>query len=78
MKISCSYNFLAENRFLHIFNMFKILSSRLHYDVIKTSYVDGWYLFWDQWNEETHSYTVVANIRVSEAELDQNLTHLMS
>ena len=28
-----------------------------------TSYEDEWYLFWYQWKEETHSYTVVANIK---------------
>ena len=43
--------------------MFKILRSRLHYDVIVTSYEDGWYLFWYQWKEETHSYTLVASMR---------------
>ena len=41
--------------------MFKFLRSRLHYDVIVTSYVDGWYLFWYQWKEKTYSYTWVAN-----------------
>ena len=55
-----------ENRFLDILwvfpIMFKILRSRLHYDVIVTSYVDGWYLFWYQWKEETDSHTLVANI----------------
>ena len=44
--------------------MFKILRSRLHYDVIMTSYTVGWYLFWYQWIEKTHYYTLVANIRV--------------
>ena len=47
----------------YIFNMFKVLRARLHYDVIVTSYADEWYLFWYQWNEETHSYSVLANIR---------------
>ena len=42
--------------------MFKILRSHLHYDVIVTSYADGWYLFWYHWKEQTHSYTLVANI----------------
>ena len=46
---------------LCIFNMFEIFRSRLHYDVIVTSYAGGWYLFWYQWKEDTHSYTVVAN-----------------
>ena len=52
--------------FVYIFNMFKILRSCLHYDVRVTSNVDGWYLFWYQWKEETYSYTVVANIRVQD------------
>ena len=60
--------FFSQNRFclffVFIFNMLKILRLRLHYDTIVTSYADGWYLFWYQWKEETHSYTVVANIRV--------------
>ena len=32
--------------------------------LILPSYADGWYLFWYQWIEKTHSYTLVANIRV--------------
>ena len=32
--------------------MFKLLRSLLHYDVIVTSYGNGWYLFWYQWKTE--------------------------
>ena len=31
---------------------------------ILTSYADKWYLFWYQWKEKTHRYTLAANIRV--------------
>ena len=33
-----------------------------HYDVIMTSYINGSDLFWYQWKEEVHSYTLVANL----------------
>ena len=52
--------------FVYILNMFTILRLRLHYDVIVTSYADGWYLFWYQWIEEAPGYTFVANIRVQD------------
>ena len=47
-----------------IVNISKILRVRFHYDVIVTSYEDGGYFPWYQWKEETHSYTLVANITV--------------
>ena len=53
--------FLAKNHFclffVYIFNLFKILWSHLHYDIIMTSYADGWCLFWYQWKEETRLYS---------------------
>ena len=60
--------FQPKNTFCLFFvYIFKILRSCLHYDVIMTSYdADGWYLFWYQWKKETHSFTVVANIRVQD------------
>ena len=62
LKIVSSYDYYFYS--LCTFSMFKILRSRLHYDVIVTSYAGGCHLFWYQRKEETHSYTVVANIRV--------------
>ena len=31
-------------------------------DVIVTSYINGWYLFWYQWKEDVHTYTLVVNL----------------
>ena len=31
--------------------------ARSHYDVILTSYIIGWYLFWYQLKEDVHTYT---------------------
>ena len=36
--------------------------ARSHYDVIVTSYINGWYLFWYQWKEDVHTYTLVVNL----------------
>ena len=36
--------------------------ARSHYDVIVTSYINGWYLFWHQWQEDVHTYTLVVNL----------------
>ena len=33
-----------------------------HYDVIVTSNINGWYLFWYQWKEDIHTYTMVVNL----------------
>ena len=52
MKIACLYDFLRKNQFLPIFytqnGHFPILWVRSHYDVIVTSFINGWYLFWYQ------------------------------
>ena len=32
------------------------------HDVIVTSYIIGWYLFWYQWKEGVHNYTPVVNL----------------
>ena len=63
MKIASFYDFLAENQFLPTLcvrygNMFKIWMSGFNYDVKVTSYVNGWYLFWYQWKEETLNYGI--------------------
>ena len=36
--------------------------ARSHYDVIVTSYINGWYLFWYQWKEDVQTYTLVVNL----------------
>ena len=36
--------------------------ARSHYDVIVTSYINGLYLFWYQWKEDVHTYTLVVNL----------------
>ena len=33
---------------------------RAHSDVIV--YINGWYLFWYQWKEDVHTYTLVVNL----------------
>ena len=35
-------------------------------DVIVTSYINGWYLFWYQWKEDVHTYTLVVNLGLYE------------
>ena len=49
-----------------IVNISKISRVRLHYDIIVTSYEDGWYFFLVSMErgDETQSYTFVANIWV--------------
>ena len=32
------------------------------YDIIVTSYINELYLFWYQWKEDIHSYTLVVNL----------------
>ena len=32
------------------------------YDDIVTSYINGWYLFWCEWKEDIHSYTMVVHL----------------
>ena len=47
VKIACFYDFQPKIDFclfvVYIFNIVKILRAHLHYDVIVTSYADGWY-----------------------------------
>ena len=53
--------------FLCIFSMHpKFLRAPWLYDVTVTSYEVQWYSFWYQWIEEVHTYTLVANIGVSD------------
>ena len=33
-----------------------------HYDVIVRSYINGLHLFWYQWKEDVHTYTLVVNL----------------
>ena len=60
------YDFLHKNQFLPIFYAYMAISqflwARSHYDVIVTSYINGWYLFWYQWKEDVHTYTLVVNL----------------
>ena len=37
--------------------------ARSHYDLIVTSYINGWYLFWYQWKEDVHTYTLVVKVK---------------
>ena len=66
MKIACFYDFLRKKLFLPIFYaqmaISQFLWARSHYDVIVTSYINGWYLFWYQWKEDVHTYTLVVNL----------------
>ena len=51
--------FLAKTHFWHVQNIPNFQVN------IMTSYKYSWYLFWYQWKEETHSYTLeVLNIRI--------------
>ena len=60
------YDFLGKNQFLPIFSHKMAISqfswARSHYDVIVTSYINGWYLLWYQWKEDVHTYTLVVNL----------------
>ena len=29
-----------------------------HYDIMVRSYINGWVLFWYQWKEDVHTYTL--------------------
>ena len=66
MKIACLTTFLRKINFVPLFNTqndnFSILRACSHYDVIVTSYVNGWFLFWYQWKEDVHSCTLVVNL----------------
>ena len=65
VNIACFYDLLAKNYFWPIILCtFKIFPNFHVPANIMTSYEDGWYLFWYQWKEEPHSYTLVANTRV--------------
>ena len=41
-----------------------------HYDVKVTSYINGWYLFWYQWEEDVHTYTLVVNLGLYDLSID--------
>ena len=51
--------------FRYIFNASKFLRAHWLYDVTVTSYEVQSYLFWYQWIEKVHTYTLAANIGVS-------------
>ena len=63
MKIACFYDFSRKNQFLPIFCT-QNGHSRSHYDIIVTSYINGWYLFWYQCKEDVRTYTLVVNLRL--------------
>ena len=44
--------------------------ARSHYDLIVTSYINGWYLFWYQWKEDVHTYTLVVNLGLYDLSID--------
>ena len=63
------YDFLQrkKNQFLLIFYTKKMTISQFlracsHQNVIVRSYINGWYLFWHQWKEDVHTYTLVLNL----------------
>ena len=60
MKIACFYDFLRKKSiFAYILRTkwpFLNFRGRAH---IMTSYINGWYLFWYQWKEDVHTYTLV-------------------
>ena len=66
MKIAGFYDFVGKNEFLPIFytqnGHFQFSWARSHYDVMVTSYINGWYLFWYQWKKDVHTYTLVVNL----------------
>ena len=66
MKITRFMIFLRKNKFLSIFYTqnynFSGFECVLTYDIIVRSYINGWYLFWYQWKEDVHSYTLVVNL----------------
>ena len=41
---------------------FSIFEGVINYDVIVTSYINGWYLFWHHWKEDDHTVTLVVNL----------------
>ena len=49
-------------RFMHKMAISQFLWARSHYDVIVTSYIIGWHLFWYQWKEDVHTYTLVVKL----------------
>ena len=66
MKIACFYDFYEKINvclyFTHKIAISQFSWARSHYDVIVTSYINGWYLFWYQWKEDVHTYTLVVNL----------------
>ena len=67
MKIAFIHDFLRKKinfclYFTHKMTISRFLRACPIYDVIVTSYIYGWYLFWYQWKEDIHSYTLVVNL----------------
>ena len=48
--------------FRHKMAISQFSSARSHYNVIVRSIINGWYLFWYQWKEDIHTYTLVVNL----------------
>ena len=38
----------------------------VNHNVIVMSHINGWYLFWYQWKDDIHSYTLIVNLGVSD------------
>ena len=60
------YEFLRKKsifaNILHTMTISQFSRACSHYDIKVRSYIIGWYLFWYQWKEKVHSYTLVTNL----------------
>ena len=52
---------------LHIKCQFLNFRRRAHF---MTSYINEWYLFWYEWQEDIHSYTTIANLGLYDLPID--------
>ena len=48
--------------FTHKMTISQFSRACLHYDVMVTSYISDWYLFWYQLKEDVHTYTLVVDV----------------
>ena len=68
MKIAYFMIILRKNKFLSIFytqnDNFSVFEACSHYYVIVRSYINGWYLFWYQWKEDVHTFTLVVHLEL--------------
>ena len=78
VKIACFYDFFIRKPIFFLFQAIlyvhdefsRNFEGALKYDVLVTSYQDGWYFRWYQWKEDTNSYTLVANTRVKALDIE--------